>query len=699
MINNDVRYVDRNGDGATTVFSFSPLVVFAATDLKVYLIDEADDTDDGTLLSQGTSSTTYSVSVAAFPGTGSITYPASGGSPLATGKRLRIIAAVPLIQDSQFEHQGGMTPKVIERLLDKVVVRLQTAYEMLDRALLVPRSSPSTPAAYLATAAASAISQATTAASNASSSASAASTSAANASASASAASSSASAAAASAVTAAAAADNLKATSTTSLTIGTGTKTFVTQSGKAFQTGGWVVTASNANAANFMFGQITSYVGTSLEVNVVAIGGSGTLADWNIAVSGIQGVQGPAGAPGAGTGDVVGPASAVANRIVTFNGTTGKLVQDSGQLITTAMSTLAGLTPAADRIPIFTGASSAGLQIVTTDTKSILAAANFAAVLSLLGLVRPADGRVWYSASGVLASDAELTYDASLNQLKTGQIEVDSTNGLLAAPTSPAVRFGALTDQRAWPAMRTADHAAVRMQPLIGGMWYKMWSGPTISAGVGSHFSTGGGVLGQGAVATPTLASTNWRTRNFRVTRQSTSSAGSRGGYYTEVKRWFRSATAGLGGFRAEYIFALETDTTGFQCFVGVTSDTTPVTGDPSAMLNTFGIGFDASDAAGSNWQVMHNDGSGTATRVASGMNRNATSAFRLVLECPVGNASTLYWHLTDLNSGTVVSGSVTTNLPTADTFLIACMMVRNGAIAAVAGIELYSMILDAPLN
>jgi hypothetical protein len=34
--------------------------------------------------------------------------------------------------------------------------------------------------------------------------------------------------------------------------------------------------------------------------------------------------------PAGGTGDVVGPASSVANRFVTFNGTTGKLIQDSG---------------------------------------------------------------------------------------------------------------------------------------------------------------------------------------------------------------------------------------------------------------------------------------------------------------------------------------------------------------------------------
>lgn len=45
---------------------------------------------------------------------------------------------------------------------------------------------------------------------------------------------------------------------------------------------------------------------------------------------GIQGIQGIQGDPGSGTGDVVGPASAVADRVVTFNGTTGKLIKDSG---------------------------------------------------------------------------------------------------------------------------------------------------------------------------------------------------------------------------------------------------------------------------------------------------------------------------------------------------------------------------------
>ena len=87
----------------------------------------------------------------------------------------------------------------------------------------------------------------------------------------------------------------LQGTSTTSLAIGTGAKTFVTQTGKQFAAGQYVIAVSDADAANYMFGTVTSYAGTSLELNVIAIGGSGTLADWTINMSGARGAAGAAG--------------------------------------------------------------------------------------------------------------------------------------------------------------------------------------------------------------------------------------------------------------------------------------------------------------------------------------------------------------------------------------------------------------------
>lgn len=76
-------------------------------------------------------------------------------------------------------------------------------------------------------------------------------------------------------------------TSTTSLAIGTGSKTLTTQAGKAWVVGAFVYIASSASVANLMFGQITAYNSTtgSLTVNVLSYTGSGTLAAWSIGLS------------------------------------------------------------------------------------------------------------------------------------------------------------------------------------------------------------------------------------------------------------------------------------------------------------------------------------------------------------------------------------------------------------------------------
>lgn len=84
-------------------------------------------------------------------------------------------------------------------------------------------------------------------------------------------------------------------TSTTSVTIGAGSQTFATQSGKDVGVGSWVLaTSSAAPTVNYMLGQVTAYAGTSLTIAVTAngIGGSGTHADWTIQLSSPAGSQG-----------------------------------------------------------------------------------------------------------------------------------------------------------------------------------------------------------------------------------------------------------------------------------------------------------------------------------------------------------------------------------------------------------------------
>lgn len=129
----------------------------------------------------------------------------------------------------------------------------------------------------------------------------------------------------------AAEAARLQGTSTSSVAIATGSTGFTTQAGKAFDVGTFVLIRSDADpTVDWVFGQVTAYSSTSLTVNVTAIGGSGTHADWTI-----YGRVGPQGAPAAGTGDFVGVASSGAGNIVTFGDTTGKLAADSGKALST----------------------------------------------------------------------------------------------------------------------------------------------------------------------------------------------------------------------------------------------------------------------------------------------------------------------------------------------------------------------------
>lgn len=96
---------------------------------------------------------------------------------------------------------------------------------------------------------------------------------------------------------------NYGGTSATSLTIGTGSKTFTTQANLAYRAGARVRAASAGATANYMEGVITSYSSTTLILNVDKIGGSGTLSDWSFNIAGQPGDTGATGAAGTnGTG-------------------------------------------------------------------------------------------------------------------------------------------------------------------------------------------------------------------------------------------------------------------------------------------------------------------------------------------------------------------------------------------------------------
>ncbi|MBV8061059.1 MAG: hypothetical protein JO253_05995 [Alphaproteobacteria bacterium] len=110
-------------------------------------------------------------------------------------------------------------------------------------------------------------------------------------------------------------APTINGTSTTSMTIGTGSVTFTTQPNIAWVVGQQLDIASSASPANLMSGTLTAYTGTSATVNVTGTTGSGTFTSWNIGLTGLQGPQGNTGNTGP-----VGPAPAL--KLTWASGTT-----------------------------------------------------------------------------------------------------------------------------------------------------------------------------------------------------------------------------------------------------------------------------------------------------------------------------------------------------------------------------------------
>lgn len=119
--------------------------------------------------------------------------------------------------------------------------------------------------------------------------------------------------------------------STTNLTVGTGTQSLTIQTGKSLYPGQTVVIALTATPSTQMVGTVTSYnSGTgALVVEVSSVSGSGTGAAWQVALSGRTGAA----------GSITMPRLAPVANLTLTQADNGKLVQCSGTF-TLSVSTL-----------------------------------------------------------------------------------------------------------------------------------------------------------------------------------------------------------------------------------------------------------------------------------------------------------------------------------------------------------------------
>lgn len=218
-------------------------------------------------------------------------------------------------------------------------------------------------------------------------------------------------------------------------------------------------------------------------------------------------------------------------------------------------------------------------------------------------------------------------------------------------------------------------------------------SGTTAGNGFGAVWTAGG------TVSHPALATTNMQAQMRRMQFASLATAGAGSGLRTATPMCWRGNAARQGGFFFHARFAQNLNVNGASAFIGLAALTTALAGNPSAQLNMIGMGYDAADSSAGNWQMMRNDGSGTATRVDLGANaaRNTTDVYDLYMWC-APNGADITVKVVNVSTGVIVLANTVyaTDLIVNTTFLTAHLEQYNGAVASAVNMVVSSFYLES---
>lgn len=144
------------------------------------------------------------------------------------------------------------------------------------------------------------------------------------------------------------------------------------------------------------------------------------------------------GAAGAGTGDVLGPSSSVNNRIALFDGTTGKLLKDSGVVLGTAASKDTGT--GAGQVPLLDAGGKLDTSVLPAlAINDIFVVNNQTAMLALTAQRGDVAVRSDVNKTFILSADTPATLSAWI-ELPVPANAVLSVAGLTGAITASALK-------------------------------------------------------------------------------------------------------------------------------------------------------------------------------------------------------------------------------------------------------------------
>lgn len=267
---------------------------------------------------------------------------------------------------------------------------------------------------------------------------------------------------------------------------------------------------------------------------------------------------------------------------------------------------------------------------------------------------------------------------------------LDLSEASPSAPGANKVRlFGRKIANKMIPAFRGPTDGVVSLQSHFG----RNRVGIFAPAGGTTTSNIGYGNASTGTATAANMAMTNLHTYMRRIEYLVTTAATTAVASFRNNGQFFAAGTGSFGGYLSIIRWGPATGVTNTtkRAFSGVIgSSAAPTDIQPSTQVNIAGMGWDAADA---NIQFMHNDGSGTATKVDTGIPRasaDRSSVYEIATYVAAGTTD-VNWQITDLVSGAVASGVATTNVPAASTMLGQNTWTSVGGTSAVTGVAIMS--------
>ncbi|MBS0330804.1 MAG: hypothetical protein JSR30_13185 [Proteobacteria bacterium] len=265
-----------------------------------------------------------------------------------------------------------------------------------------------------------------------------------------------------------------------------------------------------------------------------------------------------------------------------------------------------------------------------------------------------------------------------------------------AGPTTPPAGFTGLFVKpqggRLMPAFVGPSGLDSVLQPHLAkngwGSWKPTFTGTTISA-IG-----GPALTATGTATSAPWAATSLHTRVQRVDYLVTTAA-------TTAVAGYRVAAA---TWRMDYGFhwifrtcpATGATVSTRRCFIGLAASTAaPTDVNPSTLLNVLGLGYDAADT---NWQVMVNDGTGTCTKIDTGLARPSSdrqTMYSIIIFSPPGGAWVGFRIVDEATGSFYESAQISTNVPATTQNLTPNCYASVGGTSSVVGLTFGGMWFD----